>query len=160
MTTRDVPTLRRPTTSRNARLSRVALGAMLVLVLSGCVSAPERAFDSAVFASRVGQDGGVPLEWIDDNPVYWQLEYVDGVYSAVVGRPCAPLNAPVTLEAESIVVDMDRATIADVVCDDSRAAMDEWVRSFLAEPLEYSLDGETLVLERGASSLTFERIDR
>ena len=44
--------------------------------------------------------------------------------------------------------------------DDSRTAMDEWVRSFLAEPLEYSLDGETLVLVRGTSSLTFERIDR
>jgi hypothetical protein len=150
----------RPTAYRSARLPCVALGAVLVLLLSGCVSAPERAFDSAVFAAREGQDDAGPLGWIDDHPVYWQLEYVDGVYSAVVGPPCAPVNAPVTLERESIVVDMDRATIADVACDGSRAAMDQWVRSFLAEPLDYSLDGETLRLERGGSSLTFERIDR
>lgn len=131
-----------------------------MLALSGCVSPAERAFDGAVFAARIGQDATGPLPWIFDNPVYWQMEYVGGDYSAVVGPPCAPINAPVTLTEDTIVPDMDRAQIAAIACDDDRAAMDEWVLDFMAEPLQYSLDGETLILERGESSLTFERIDR
>lgn len=149
----------RPRSSSGALRGALVGGALLILI-TGCVPAAERAFDSAVFASRMGQDGTGPLPWIEANPVYWQLEYVDGQYSAVVGPPCAPVTAPVTLSEDTIDVDMDRAAIADVECDGPRAAMDAWVREFIAEPLAYTLEGEVLVLTNGGGSLTFERIDR
>lgn len=134
------------------------LAIAIAVCLSGCLSSEERELAGIEFKSRSGQDTtGDGLAWIERNPVRWTMEKTDGRYTAVITPPCAMITAPVHVTADEIIVNMDRAGLADIACDERTASMYAWVRTLITQPLSYTWNGETLTLVNETGSLTFDR---
>lgn len=140
------------------RLMILVLAVGIAACLNGCLSPEERELAGIEFEARSGQDAtGEDLEWIDRHSVQWSMEKTDGRYIAVITPPCAMISAPVNVTPDEIVVNMDRAGIAAITCNETTASMDAWVRSLVAQPLNYTWDDETLTLMNESGSLTFNR---
>lgn len=140
------------------RLVIPALTGAPILALSGCGSAAERELDGIQFESRSGQDAGGELSWIADEPVLWSMTTMNGDYTAVISAPCNTLNAAVSVTADTITVDTDNVAMTAMACEEPIASMDEWVHSFIAEPINYTWDGETLAMSNDQGGLTFNRV--
>lgn len=134
----------------------LALG--VAACLSGCLSSEERGLDGIEFEARSGQDAaGEKLPWIERNPVRWSMTTIDGRYTAVISPPCATIKAPVNVTSEEILVNVNRAGIAAITCNERTMSMDTWVKNLIAQPLDYTWDGETLTMGNEGGSLTFDR---
>lgn len=142
-----------------SRTAVVVLGSALVAAtLTGCWSPAERELHGIRFHSIAGQDADGELLEIEDNPVRWSTEMMNGEYTAAVVPPCGRVDAPVEISSDEMDVHMDRAAIAAVTCAGPAAALDAWVHAFLDDPLAYTWDGDVLTLSNGNGSLTFERV--
>jgi heat shock protein HslJ len=83
------------------------------------------------------------------------MDRTDRRYTAVITPHCATINAPVNVTSDEIVVNMNRAGIAAVACNEPTAEMDAFFTSLIAQPLTYTWNDETLTLMNETGSLTF-----
>lgn len=139
------------------RLALVFLAAVAAVTLTACLSPSERELNDLQFEARTGHDATGDLTWIANNPVQWRMDTRNGEYTAVIGPPCAMIQAPVEVTATEIRVDMNRAAIAAVACDEPRNSMDRWVHTFINEPINYTWDDDMLTMTNDYGSLTFQR---
>jgi hypothetical protein len=135
----------------------VLLGAA-ALTLTGCLSAAERELDGIQFEARTGSDAMGDLEWIADQPVRWSMTTMNNEYTAVIIPPCTALNIPVSVSSDTITVDTGQVVRSAKGCDEPEASMDAWVESFIEEPIDYTWDGETLVMSNARGNLAFMRV--
>lgn len=82
---------------------------------------------------------------------------MNGEYTAVISAPCNTLNAAVSVTANTITVDTGNVAMTAMACEEPTASMDEWMHSFIAKPIDYTWDGETLAMSNDQGSLTFNR---
>jgi hypothetical protein len=141
----------------SSRLILVFLAAVAPVMLTGCLSPAEHNFNGIQFESHAGQDATSDLTWILENPIRWSMDNRNGEYTAVISPPCATVQAPAEMTSTEIRVDMNRAAIAAIACEEPLARMDKWVHTFIGETISYTWDGDELTMTNDNGSLTFER---
>jgi hypothetical protein len=141
----------------SSRSTLVFLAAVAPVTLTGCLSPAERDLNGIQFESYAGQDATGDLTWILKSPIRWGMDKRNGEYSAVISPPCATIQAPVEVTSTEIRVDMNRAAIAAIACEEPLAGMDRWVHTFIGETINYTWDGDELRMTNDNGNLTFER---
>jgi heat shock protein HslJ len=108
--------------------------------------------DGRTFLSTSVSEGGEDRPLVDGTRI--ELRFSDGRISATAG--CNTLGGQVDMTPDRIVIDEMASTAMG--CDDARHGQEEWLSRVLYDDPGYTLDGQTLRLVRGDT--TIELVDR
>lgn len=142
-----------------SRLGVLVFMAVVTTMLTGCQSPAERTLNDIQFEARSGHDSTGELTWIADHPVRWRMELRNGEDTVMIGPPCGAIQAQADVTSTEIRVDMNRAAIAAIACEEPVASMDRWVHTFIGEPITYTWDEDVLTMTNNNGSLTFRRAE-
>lgn len=143
----------------SSRLPVVVLMAVVTTMLIGCFPSSGRALNGVQFEARSGRDSTGELPWIADHPVRWRIEVRNGEDTVMIGPPCGAIQAAAEVTSTEICVDMNRAAIAAIACEEPVASMDRWVHTFISEPITYTWDDDVLTMTNDNGTLTFQRTE-
>ncbi len=111
-------------------------------------TAPTTALDGRAFTSTTVTEDGAPRPLVDDTVV--TLSFHDDALTVNVG--CNTMGGPVTTTDGALRLGPDMGSTA-MGCDEERMDQDGWISSFLTATPVWTLDGDTLTITGGTTTI-------